>query len=355
MKIRNLVAGCGVLLAVQAGAQAVNDSCASATDLGTLGYSQWCLFDHGSGVSGTYPFTDSTAMAGPEFPYPAMTLPCSGYASVLTVPSNDVWYAFRPTCFFAIEVKPGPFYVTDTVHIGVWHGPDCGQLVPLKCYTVAANTLLSDSVIPFYQGTYYLQISGPSLSSLSRFSICVRQTHNACSPSFYSYSEPTPVLCFPYLLTTGSAPGIGFNGSATLALNEAFAPYTVVWSDGITDSTSRPDLPVGEYHVTVTSAEGCTEVIEVNILVDPTVGVQQYPARPPVALRSAHGVITVDGLLATDVAGLVLFDMRGRQMGSWIVTNDVVFPVGDLPVGLYVGHLLLADRTILALPFPVLP
>ena len=346
----------GVLLGVATmttHAQAVNDSCLSATNLGFLEFSQVCLFDPGSGQPGATPFADSTVLAGPEFPYPAMALPCDGYAASVTVPSNDVWYSFQPACSFALEVVPGPYYSTDTIHISVWHGPDCGQLVPLKCYTLAANDVLSDSSLPFYPGTYYLQVSSPSLASASRFSICLRGTQLPCTPTLYSYGEPTPVLCFPFALSTGYAPEAGATGSATLVLHDAFAPWSVVWSDGVTDVTSRNDLPVGDHTVAVTSAAGCTEVIPFTILLDPVLGFPRRLPRVATGIHAADGIVFLTGPFATRATRLSLFDIHGSLLGSWGPRTDGTFPVGPLGAGLYAAQLHLADGTRELILFPM--
>lgn len=342
------------LFTTLAAAQAINDSCPSATDLGILEYSQLCLFDLGNGQPGTFPFSDSTVLAGPEFPYPAMPLPCDGYAASVTAPSNDVWYTFHPMCSFAIEVKPGPFFITDTVHISVWHGPDCSQLVPLRCYTLAANTVLNDSSLPYYQGIYYLQVSSPSLSSVSRFSICLRGTQLPCAPSVYSYGEPTPVVCFPYSLTIVNATEQNGSGSASLVLDEAFGPYTIQWSDGTADVQSRSDLPVGDHAVTVTSSQGCTQVISVAILLEPALGLGLGICYDGIRVNMDHGLLVLTGTLGTPAKSLEVFDIRGAKLGTWHSRTDGTFPVGSLSTGVYVARLYFADANTLRIPFAII-
>lgn len=250
-------------------AQVVNDNCSTATDLGLLQFEQTCTFNNANGVPTVYPFSDSTTFAVPEFPYPAMPLTCEGYAPAVTTPSNDMWYTFQAGCYFSIEVEPGSNYTTDTVHLSLWTGWGCGQLTPVKCYTLAANTSLNDSLIPYYDGPYYLQVSSPSLTAISRFAICLRAHSFPCAPSVFSNGEETPVLCFPYELNLVNTQEVGGMGSASIILDELYGPYAITWGDGITDALSRTDLPVGDQTVTITNSAGCTVMIPYTIALDP--------------------------------------------------------------------------------------
>jgi hypothetical protein len=63
--------------------------------------------------------------------------------------------------------------------------------------------------------------------------------------------------------TVASDPGMS-NGSATVSVGLGTAPYTYAWSDGQTGETAT-DLPTGVTTVTVTDANGCSDVLEIAI------------------------------------------------------------------------------------------
>ena len=67
-------------------------------------------------------------------------------------------------------------------------------------------------------------------------------------------------------LNTGGASS-SCNGIATITMTSGQAPYTYLWDDVLTQTTATADsLCAGIYNVTVTDAQGCTEVITVEIV-----------------------------------------------------------------------------------------
>lgn len=355
MKVHEFaVWGC-LALAGKAGAQVVNDDCANATDLGMLQFEPTCAFNNANGEPAVYPFSDSTALAGPEFPYPAMPLTCDGYAPSVTVPSNDMWYKFYPGCWFSIEVEPGPSYLTDTVHMSLWFGPDCGQLVPLKCYTLAANTALNDSLIPLYSGPYYLQVSSPSLNAVSRFSLCLRAHCWPIDPAIFTDFEPTPVLCFPYELTLVHTPDAGGAGSAAITLDDAYGPYSIIWSDGTLDVVSRNDLPVGDHTVTITTNDGCTVLIPFTIVIDPNMTIDQR-AEPTATLYYFDHELNIQfGSFDHLPVQLDVFDARGALVAEKRVLLAERIDLCNISAGVHVVRLRYADGNEQRYTFAALP
>lgn len=72
---------------------------------------------------------------------------------------------------------------------------------------------------------------------------------------------------------TGNACEGTANATITVSSPQAGKPpYTYVWSDGGTGA-SRPNLPNGNYTVTVTDSRGCQHVVNVNVNVPPKVSI----------------------------------------------------------------------------------
>ncbi|MBK9146660.1 MAG: hypothetical protein IPM12_02435 [Flavobacteriales bacterium] len=343
-----------LLMPAAALAQAPNDSCLSATNLIINESGAMCIWEP-IGVPGTEVFTESTTLAGPEFPYPSSGLACSGYALNQTVPSNDVWYRFQPLCYFTLEVSPGPFYTTDSVQITIWHGPDCSQLVPAQCFSLTpADTILTE-LGNYENSSYYLQISSTSLSTSSQFSFCLRGEGQPCAPQVYAYGAPTPVLCFPFEVNTIDAAAVSAPGGASILLDDAYGPYTIVWSDGVTDLFSRNDLPVGEHSVSVTAANGCTEVIPFAINLDPSLGFYHSTQAVPRIYMDANGWVVDLGNAPHGSGTLVVYDACGKRLFSRAFGDASRIGIGALKPGVHLATLNYADGRALRLSFVATP
>ena len=337
---------------VEGRAQAPNDSCLSAIFLGYLNSPGPCLFVP-DGSEGYYPTQDSTHLAGAEFPYPIIGVACEGYTNAAAGPSNDVWYSFQPGCHFSMEITPTPFFTSDSIHISLWHGPNCAQLVPLRCYTIPANTSWQ-ATGGGYPGRYYLQIASPSINTDSHFSICIRAIDPVCAPTTYDYGSPTPVQCFPYSITVEQPVEPESFGGVLLELDENYGPFAVEWDDGTLGLLARPDLPIGDHWVMVTGPDGCVETIDITIQADLAQGVPIIPSSGPTVHYAQHsGVLQVQGPNDGSATVLEVFDSRGRLVGRWLGHGDNVFPIGSLNNGLFVALVHFGDSKIAHAPFVV--
>lgn len=68
------------------------------------------------------------------------------------------------------------------------------------------------------------------------------------------------VLTYTDLITVYAAPALSVSsgaGEASVAISGGASPYSIVWSNGGTTETIT-DVPVGDYTVTVTDANGCS-------------------------------------------------------------------------------------------------
>jgi gliding motility-associated-like protein len=75
------------------------------------------------------------------------------------------------------------------------------------------------------------------------------------NPSFALNTSTTPVIC-----------GNGNNGTATVTPNGGTAPFTYLWSDQFAQTTPTAiGLSPGNYNVTVTDANGCSQTTTITI------------------------------------------------------------------------------------------
>ena len=337
----------GPLVAGSISAQVPNDDCANAQELDLIIFSPTCSIWGQPSQS----LVDSTDLAIPNFPYPANPGACFGYWALPNVPANDRWYRF---------LLPSGDYVEytctalDSLQLSWWQGYDCAYLMPLDCSTL----LPGETIHRLRPGSYhpgtdtlYLQVSSTSITSDARYELCYRDTWWGTTPITYGTALPTPVVCFPYQLDIAAAVEVTAQGGASLTLDDAYGPYTIVWSDGLVGPASRTDLPIGEHSVSVTSAIGCTEVIPFSITLDPSLTVQPTTEEYPRILQGQDGVY-LD--LGTDLLGPVtinLYDALGRLIDSRPPTTAPQVLFNQLPPGLHVAILRHADGSISRLTF----
>ena len=192
MKIHKIaVWGC-LLLAGEAMAQVVNETCGQSIvpHSGILDVGHNCVC--GSiGVWGSgFGLDDGTLnLAVPDFPYPTMPLSCTGYATTVSAPAADVWYYFAYTNGTADQLC---LESDDTVHVSLWVGR-CDSLMPWGCYTVLPFTPTS-MLLPMYiyQDTLRIQVAGTAISSTADFQMCIEYTPGIPNTDLFAWQYPTP-------------------------------------------------------------------------------------------------------------------------------------------------------------------
>jgi len=103
--------------------------------------------------------------------------------------------------------------------------------------------------------------TGISLSNLvpGTYSVTITDGNSCVKTESFTITEPT------VLTTSGTQVDVstykGSDGSATVSASGGTAPYTYLWSNGVTGSTAS-GLTAGTYTVTVTDANGCTSVLD---------------------------------------------------------------------------------------------
>jgi subtilisin-like proprotein convertase family protein len=136
------------------------------------------------------------------------------------------------------------------------------------------------------------------------------------------------------------------NGTATAATTGGTAPYSYNWSTGSTDSTATG---TGTLSVTVTDANGCTALDSVTIVV----GVENIALENSISLFPNPTVdqttISFDLNEASDVE-LQLFTVTGQMIETRLLNNimneSIELDVKDLPSGMYLVRMMIADEQV---------
>lgn len=126
------------------------------------------------------------------------------------------------------------------------------------------------------------------------------------------------------------------NGQIVAGVNNGTPPFTFNWSNGSNDAVND-NLAAGEYRLTVTDANGCTDSLTVELpsttstrTFHPTLQVNVWPNPTP-------GSFTLE-LPAIDLgrsARMELYSSNGKQVGNWSVGPGQNRIATTLPDGLY--------------------
>lgn len=151
------------------GSPPANDDCSGAQNLGQLPIPQACPVGIGA-VSVT---STSNLCATAEVPYNAMQ-GCKPIGN-MTNPSADVWYKFTLTA----PVLDITINGMATPQVGLYSGTGCNNLVPRGC-AIGGGGTLHTVFGGLAAGTYYLQVSGGSLSDQCNFTLSLQNNFD-CS------------------------------------------------------------------------------------------------------------------------------------------------------------------------------
>ncbi len=105
----------------------------------------------------------------------------------------------------------------------------------------------------------------PFISALAarNYQATVKDANNCTQTATVVISQPAAALTLKTTITNVSCNG-GNNGTATVTATGGTAPYTYSWDNGQTTATAT-GLISGNYTVTTTDANGCTQTATVNI------------------------------------------------------------------------------------------
>ncbi|PZW41439.1 putative secreted protein (Por secretion system target) [Mesonia algae] len=133
----------------------------------------------------------------------------------------------------------------------------------------ATVNISSDGAAPFT----YLWSNSVTTASLSgvaagTYDVTITDANGCTATSSVTITEPTTLVATS-VVDTNITCNAGTDGSATASATGGTAPYTYLWSNAAT-TASIVNVAAGTYSVTITDANGCTDISSVTIT-EPTV------------------------------------------------------------------------------------
>ena len=159
-----------------------------------------------------------------------------------------------------------------------------------------------------------------------------------------SFVAPVPISEPAVLVSSAVDNG---NGTATASATGGTSPYTYLWSDGQSTATAS-GLSSGSYDVTVTDANGCTDVTSVSVVVtgvDNIAALTQLDVFPTPADDVLHINLSLQqsddvSFRIVNVAGVEVMNRNlGATLGDRIELN-----ITELPAGVYTIYFTVGDE-----------
>ena len=113
---------------------------------------------------------------------------------------------------------------------------------------------------------------------------------NGCMVAGSATVEEPDVLQINTVISEASCNGVA-DGQAELTVSGGTPPYTYAWNDGGAAAASRADLAAGDYTVTVTDANGCSQTAMLSVTA-PTALQIEFETEPTLCFNSADGQAT---------------------------------------------------------------
>ncbi len=184
-----------------AGAPPANDACSGAQNLGTLPVPAPCP----SGVAAWATFNTTNLCATAEVPYVSV-IGCQPGGNMAN-PAADVWYQFTITAP-TLNVQISGLQIPQCA---IYQGTNCNNMIPMGCAIGAAGNLTT-TFGGLANGTYYMQVSGGSLTDRCAFTLqlqnnfdcqgCVIQSSLTVNPPpFNGTYQPGQTVNFCYTIT----------------------------------------------------------------------------------------------------------------------------------------------------------
>lgn len=177
--------------------------------------------------------------------------------------------------------------------------------------TVSANTAVS---ISWSNG-----VNSEDISNLGagNYTVVVFDANGCIASTTVIISEPNPLI-----VTGTSTPTVNNDGTASATVNGGTPPYSYNWNNGGTTQTITGLLP-GDYTVTVTDANGCTNTG--SIQVQQFTGTIDIPTLNTFDLypNPNNGWFTLDvGFDTNEEAEVVIFNAIGQRVWSQNIVGE---------------------------------
>jgi gliding motility-associated-like protein len=211
-----------------AGAPPANDACSGAQNLGTLPVPQAC--PNGTAAWATYNTTNLCATA--EVPYTSV-IGCQP-AGNMANPAADVWYQFTITApTLNVQISG-----LQTPQCAIYQGTSCSNMIPMGCAIGAAGNLTT-TFGGLASGTYYLQVSGGSITDRCTFTLqfqnnydctgCVIQSSLTVNPPpFNGTYQPGQTVNFCYTISDYNQTSINWLHAVCPSFGPGWNPASLV-------------------------------------------------------------------------------------------------------------------------------
>lgn len=257
-----------------------------------------------------------------------------------TPPYKYVWSVAGQTGSTISGLAAGVYYLTatdaegcETVLSRTLNNPPAleaaFQAAPPRCLGAADGSIsveISNGAAPFKFDWSVAGQAGGAIFNLPAGEYFLTATDaNGCTGTFYQKLDNPPAMAASFELTNPTCAG-GSDGSITVKLANGVAPIKYSWSVVGANGEILPGIPAGNYILTVTDANGCTEIFSATL------------TNPP-ALAAAVSSFTEPnvGLSNGDIAvaltnGTAPFKFEWQRNGQPFSTQQNLF---NLPGGTY--------------------
>ena len=174
---------------------------------------------------------------------------------------------------------------------------------------------------------------------------------NSCSVVSSAVTVAEPAAISTVLTATDASTAGGSDGSVGTNLSGGTAPYTFMWSNGAT-TADITGIPAGTYDVTITDANGCTDMQSATVLDGPiSVGVTNgnininvfpNPAADNAILSIELANMTDVNVTITNVVGQVMNSMNAAN----VTNNQFTLNMSDWAAGVYFVRVTAGEDTV---------
>lgn len=181
--------------------------------------------------------------------------------------------------------QPAPFALSTTFTQNILCAGDCNGV---------ATAIPSGGTLPY---TFAWTPSGGNQQSATglcagTYTVNVADASGCSLSNTVTITEPTPLVA-TVSATPASCGGV-CDGSATVSISGGTAPYSILWANGQTTATVN-GLCAGPYSVTVTDANGCTQVVNIVVTEPPVLNAAITATSDVLCVGACTGSATVTG------------------------------------------------------------
>lgn len=213
--------------------------------------------------------------------------------------------------------------------------PIMGQVstTATRCYgdsTGQATLEIIGGTPPFFT---YWQGQNPDSLAAGSYQVIVTDTNLCEWSTTFVISQPDSITV--QLDITNDSNGEN-NGAVTANISGGSPPYSLLWSNGNTDSLALTGLAPGEYHLIVTDSHNCTVIVYFSVETNTAVAQHSKPIASTIVPNPASNYFTLQGCATLGKFNISLVSNLGKPLLSFDgVQCGQAIPTRALPNGTY--------------------